>query len=240
VERRSWDANAFQRHQQLVSRSDYTFWELLLPTLIGLIEKQDGHGGFRVLDVGCGTGVLAHEISRFVHEVTGVDQSSESIKIASSCFPSSRIRFVHSRIEDYQGGVYDLAIAHMVFQTIANIGSCLESVREALNKGRCLIFSVPHPCFWPIIKQEDFIENHYEYIAPRRFVIPLPVGKNMDGLPQKGAYYHRSLSTYSSLLREAGFVIEALYEPCPNVDQMKFYRNPWKYPGFLFFECRAE
>ena len=234
-----WDTIANQRYYQIASRSDFTFWEILLPTMIELIEKQDKHSEFLVLDVGCGTGALTSELAKFVRAIVGVDSSSESIKIAKRHFASENVKFVHASIANYRGGTYDLVISNMVLHTIENMDVALARVHDMLVFDGCFIFSIPHPCFWPLIKDAEFLDAGYKYTEPQAFLADFPVKVMRDKASIKVPYYHRPLSVYSNALYNAGFVIDFIVEPFPSPKQMPHYKRPWLYPGFLFFQCRV-
>ena len=63
--------------------------EYLLPSvLIRLGEISQGKS-IKVLDLGCGNGYVASRIAEYGHLVTGVDVSSDGIKIARASFPIS-------------------------------------------------------------------------------------------------------------------------------------------------------
>ncbi len=71
----------------------------------------------RVLDVGCGTGMITFEISKFVREVVGIDKSKEMIKIAKK---SSNIRYIVADALNlpFKDKSFDLVISTTVMQDI--------------------------------------------------------------------------------------------------------------------------
>jgi ubiquinone/menaquinone biosynthesis C-methylase UbiE len=58
---------------------------------LGILELLEAKQGERILDLGCGTGHLAHEIAAKDAEVIGIDASREMIEAARTKYP--RIRF---------------------------------------------------------------------------------------------------------------------------------------------------
>lgn len=54
-----------------------------LPWILERIKKEMS-GDCKVLDVGCGGGFLSNELAKAGHEVTGVDLSAESLKVAKA------------------------------------------------------------------------------------------------------------------------------------------------------------
>src|SRR3954451_21269605 len=76
----SWDAELYEAQHAFV-------WQMGA----GLIDILAPKPGERVLDVGCGTGQLTHEIANRGAEVLGVDASPEMIGQARENYP--RLRF---------------------------------------------------------------------------------------------------------------------------------------------------
>lgn len=72
-----WNANLYDQKHAFVSQHGENLIELLAP------EKGDN-----VLDLGCGTGDLAHRLSDAGAIITGVDQSENMIEQAQKKYPS--------------------------------------------------------------------------------------------------------------------------------------------------------
>lgn len=74
------------------------------PRLIGLVSRLTGLGErHRVLDLGCGPGMLAGAFAPLVKEVVAIDPEPEMLRIAEAEFGASgRIRFI-------QGSSFDLS-----------------------------------------------------------------------------------------------------------------------------------
>ena len=67
-----------------------------------ILDKGGVQAGKKVLDVACGTGVLFGDyLKRNVESVTGVDISSQMVKIAASKFPGSNISVVCADVQEY-------------------------------------------------------------------------------------------------------------------------------------------
>ena len=52
------------------------------PLRLGFIDRHAGLSGKRVLDVGCGGGILAESMARAGAEVCGIDLARKSLKVA--------------------------------------------------------------------------------------------------------------------------------------------------------------
>lgn len=71
-----WNADLYDHNHAFVSTLGSGLLEILSPSK-----------GERILDIGCGTGDLAHQIDQSGAEVTGIDQSNNMIQQASKKYP---------------------------------------------------------------------------------------------------------------------------------------------------------
>src|SRR5215470_13642609 len=63
----------------------------------GLVELLAPKAGERILDLGCGTGVLTADIAERGAEILGVDRSEEMIAQARKKFPALRFEVMDAR-----------------------------------------------------------------------------------------------------------------------------------------------
>src|ERR1700733_13833531 len=92
-----WDSLAPIRFQQIMSKSDHTFWQIFIPNIASLLEfaKTD-----HIVDVGCGVGVLTNFLSERFGDVVGLDPSPRSVEIARENFSGGAV-FINTTLEDY-------------------------------------------------------------------------------------------------------------------------------------------
>lgn len=82
--------------------------------------------GIKLLDVGCGGGILTEPLARIGAEVTGVDASKELVSIAKEHAAldeslSSRLSYVHTSIEDFAQDnkeKYDAVVASEIIEHV--------------------------------------------------------------------------------------------------------------------------
>lgn len=228
-----WDKIVQSRDGQIRSGLDVSYDQVLTPTILQLIQHENIH---RVLDVGCGSGVLAERIAHHAGSVVGVDPSHKSIALAenSVCRPEN-IHYVSESIEafgrDYQGDAFTIAIANMVLQDAPDLAAVLNAVASLLRCDGVLVCTITHPCFWPSYWGYDKCEwyNYGEEIAieaPFRISsVAQPVGQT--------THFHRPLSQYLSTLYDACFQLDSLIEPFPEKAIQRLYPQPWSFPRFL-------
>lgn len=84
--------------------------------------------GVKILDVGCGGGILAEPLVRIGADVTGIDASLELIKTASEHATldssiSERLRYVNTSIEEHCENTfekYDAVVASEILEHVDN------------------------------------------------------------------------------------------------------------------------
>ena len=94
---------------------------------VGLVERMDG---LRVLDAGCGTGMLAELLYILGAQVTGVDVSKVALKEAALRCPGGDFRpglLTNFRIEN---GRFELIVCADVLYHIVDDGNWTEAVRN--------------------------------------------------------------------------------------------------------------
>lgn len=139
------------------------FREYVDPTLVGLYDRLNPHGAdtdfylglatelaaSTVLDVGCGTGLLASALARQGHQVTGVDPAPAMIDFARSRPDADGVRWEHGDVGQLAGLDADLAVlTGHVCQVITDDGSWLETlegVHAALRPGGRVAFESRNP-----------------------------------------------------------------------------------------------
>ncbi len=112
--------------------------------------------GCHVLDVACGTGVLVPDyLNRGVASVTGVDISSEMVRIAREKFPQENVRFLNCDVETlWEGTRYDAIMVYNAFPHFPNPEKLILTLWGKLKKGGTL--TVAHGM------SRSAIDSHHE------------------------------------------------------------------------------
>ena len=105
--------------------------------------------GLKILDVGCGGGLLAEPLARLGAEVTGLDAVSENIKVASLHAKEEglSIHYVASSLEDYlkeSSLKFDVVLALEILEHVENPKYFLETCASALKQEGSLFVSTFH------------------------------------------------------------------------------------------------
>lgn len=234
-----WDNNAHKRHQQILDGRDFSFDKVLLPTFIKLLKGIKNVKSCNVLDVGCGSGILAYKLSKQVGRIAGIDPSRKSIEIANYEYRKlQKIEFHCSTVDKFRGKrKFDVAISNMTVQAIKNIGQVFSSVSRLLKDSGLFIFSIPHPCFWISYRKTIGLDEYknYSYNKNSAHAITFSISNDRNPLPSPVPLYHRRIEYYSTQLSMAGFSTRQMLEPIPI--RVKNVKANWEFPHFLFFVC---
>jgi len=106
-------------------------------------------GAQRVLDVGCGTGVLACMLASCGLEVIGIDPAFASLEVARGKPGADRVRWLHGVAADVPPLEADLAVmtgnVAQVFLKEEEWLATLRAIRASLRPGGALVFEVRDP-----------------------------------------------------------------------------------------------
>jgi len=227
-----WDAIAEIRHRQITSGVDVSYNQVLTPAILSLCRNRDLE---RVLDVGCGSGVLTRSLAQLGRRVVGVDLSATSIELARAwCRDQDNVTLVHSTIEEYarstRGDCASLVVANMTLMDCADLPGTLRAIADLSAPGSYCVGTITHPCFWPIYwgyAREAWFEYDREIAIRTRFAI------QHEESELETTHFHRPVTKYLRAFSDAGFRIDVLDELGASERPML----PWHgtYPKFLGF-----
>ncbi|TFE25211.1 class I SAM-dependent methyltransferase [Cohnella luojiensis] len=119
------------------------------PDLDPYIAMTEEFGAQSVIDLGCGTGILACRLAALGKEVIGVDPAVASLKVASRKAHADRVKWLHGTTAMFSGLQVDLITmtgnVAQVFVTDEEWMSTLRECRGVIRPGGRLVFEVRDP-----------------------------------------------------------------------------------------------
>ena len=216
----AWENQAgwYDRHQG--TEGDDFYQQAILPSVWKHLKLSAGR---RVLDVGCGQGVVGRYLAERRIASLGIDASPSLIDSATRRA---------SGVEQYRVGdatalhdlvgtdAFDGATVVLALQDLDPIEPVCEGIAAALKPGARLVIVLTHPAFripkasgWGFDEERGVQYRRVEaYLTPQRLPILTHPGRPDDG--SRTWSHHRPLSAYVNALGAAGFGVVALDELC--------------------------
>lgn len=118
---------------------DYDEVVAALPTeYVSMLAECLGLGsGSRVIDLGCGSGLLSLQLASLGPTVTGVDVSAEMLRLARSADKKRRVDWVQADVSsmDYGDEQYDVAISFESYHLFPNDCNLLRKLSRGVKHG---------------------------------------------------------------------------------------------------------
>ena len=100
--------------------------------------------GFRLLDVGCGPGILMEEARRRGWAADGIDLSQDLAAVASTRNPGSGVMAGDITEQGLDGAGYDAIIALDVLEHVVSPSKMMKVCHEALRPGGLILLQTPN------------------------------------------------------------------------------------------------
>lgn len=220
----AWEGQAGWYDQLHGSEGANLYRDVLLPAVLRRLGAKPGQ---RVLDLGCGQGVLGRALAHLGVASLGVDASPALLEAARSR-AGARESYVLGDVRDLAallpGQAFDHAAAVMSLQDLDPVAPVLAGVARLLPPaGRCVI-AMNHPCFrqprrsawgWDDQRRQQY-RRIDGYLTPYSTRIATHPGA-APGTPEAALHTtstHRPLSAYIEACGAAGLGIIACDELC--------------------------
>lgn len=185
--------------------------------------------GQQILDLGCGAGALAPSIMKNNANYTGIDLSSKLIATAKKHHLRADNRGGKSRfyvadctqlpkegIPGITANSFDGVTFLLSIQDINPLDGAISSAAWALKPSGKLVILMTHPCF-RVPRQSGWGwdgDRKLQYRRIDRYLTPLDVPMQEYSKGNRGTTrsYHRPLQEYMDLLRDNGFMVDAIRE----------------------------
>jgi len=223
--RAMWDTKAAFWDELMGEEGNRFHRELIGPAVEALLDLRAGE---RVLDVACGSGMLARRMASLGAAVTAVDFSAELLKRAQARGQSggTAIRYLQADATDEEAlaafgeGMFDALTCTMALMDMPEIGPLYRAARRLLKPDGRFVFATMHPAFNS--NNPVFTAELADVDGELLLTNALKISRYMDIPPEKGMgaknepsphyYYHRPLHELLGEAFTAGLVLDGLIE----------------------------
>jgi 2-polyprenyl-3-methyl-5-hydroxy-6-metoxy-1,4-benzoquinol methylase len=154
----------------------------------------------KILDVGCGNGVISRHLGRLGFNVLGIDVSEKTIEMARAIEPMPNVRFMKKSAEELvaSGEKYDAVICSEVLEHLHDPGALLKVLHQSLAENGKLIVTVPNGK------------------GPRESFVTKPI----LNLRRKNNWVWRTVVKFKSMLGYKGTTVQSAAD---NLDHVQFF-----------------
>tara|TARA_Y100001970_G_scaffold284765_1_gene402824 strand:+ start:33 stop:743 length:711 start_codon:yes stop_codon:yes gene_type:complete len=182
------------------------------PLRVGFIEERASLAGKKVLDVGCGGGILSESLSKLGADVTGIDASENTIGVAKSHSKSidSSVKYFQNTIEEFVSSnpdeSFDVITCLEMLEHVPSPGEIIKICSGLLKQNGDIFFSTinrnPRSYLFAVIGAEYILnllpKGTHDY---NKFIKPSELAKwtreaNLKTLETTGLSYNPITDNY--------------------------------------------
>jgi 2-polyprenyl-3-methyl-5-hydroxy-6-metoxy-1,4-benzoquinol methylase len=225
--------------------------ELVSPAVERLLNLQAGE---KVLDVACGSGVMARRLAAFGAKVTATDFSSALIERAKMRGQASSEPIQYHVVDATDEnalltlgeGQFDAIVCTMAMMDMPVIAPLYRAVSRLLSDDGRFVFANMHPAFNsnnPVFFAESADDNGTIVVTNgvkiKAYLDMPPVkGSGAPNEPTPHYYYHRPLQQILGEAFAAGLLLNGIEEPAfskdnPEAHRMLSWYGLWQIPPVL-------
>lgn len=200
--------------------------------------------GRRVLDLGCGEGLVSRALAGRGAAVKGVDPSPRMVEHARRAEQEEHTGTVYTvddgcALDSVASASMDWVTAALSLNNVPDLDAALRAVQRVLVPHGALVFTVPHPCFEA--PYAGWTEGDDGVPARRVVGDYLSEGfwrsANPEGARRAGNR-HRTVATYLNALVRHGLRLDAVDEPAPDAGVAAEQPRRALLPPFAVVRCR--
>jgi cyclopropane fatty-acyl-phospholipid synthase-like methyltransferase len=183
------------------------------------LDELGNIAGLRILDLGCGDGSTAITLlNAGCASYLGIDGSALMIEAANAALTGRKARAVLGDLEDFesQPGAFDLIVSRMALHYLAHISLLLRRCHQSLAAGGRIVFTVTHPVITSHDGRANTTEPRQDWLMDNYFD---EGARPQVWLGAESVWLHRTIETYVTELRHAGFSLTNLRECAPQPDR---------------------
>lgn len=146
--------------QHLTTHLKYSVPDTIACYLEDFFDESDKKN-LKIIDLGCGTGLLGETVRDWKKQMIGIDLSPEMIQVAEqkNCYEELVVGDIAERILPYKHA--DLVLAADVFTYVGDLSLITQRVKNTLNDGGYFIFTVEKGLIEPFQLQQTIRYTHH-------------------------------------------------------------------------------
>ncbi len=118
-------------------------------------KKNNSFAGLKLLDIGCGGGLISEPMARLGADVTGIDASKKNIEVAKIHAKKNnlKIKYINNspeQLSDFKK--YDVILNLEIVEHVDNLDLYIKSCSKLLNKGGLMFTATLNRTFMSYIK----------------------------------------------------------------------------------------
>lgn len=180
----NWNAALYDEKHHFVSTYGQDVLTLLEPA-----------AGEKILDAGCGTGTLCHQLAGFGAEVKGVDLSVDMVERAKAAYPE--LDFEVADLTDFDlGETFDAIFSNATLHWVLPPEKAITCLLRHLSPGGRLVLEMGGR-----LNVEQIIQAIFAALKQRGHAV----------FSVENFWYFPSPGSYSTLLEQAGFEVQLVH-----------------------------
>ncbi|MDZ7928070.1 MAG: class I SAM-dependent methyltransferase [Agrobacterium sp.] len=172
-----------------------------------------------VLDLGCGFGWHCRfAVEQGAAHVVGVDLSANMLRRAAEINGGPGIEYRRAAIEDidFEPESFDLVLSSLALHYVRDLDAAFTRAFSVLKSGGDFVFSIEHPVFTALDKQDWFYGADGEILHWPLDNYQNEGMRHSNWMADDVVKYHRTVSGILNALLTSGFAITRLAEPRPD------------------------
>lgn len=164
--------------------------------------SSKAYAGAKILDVGCGNGVISRHLGKLGFNVLGIDVSEQTIKRARelNTLPNVSFEVISAEQLVAQGDTFDAIICSEVLEHLQNPSSLLKVLHQSLKPDGLLIVTVPNGT------------------GPRELFVTRPVLK----MRERNNWLWRAIVKVKTAMGYTGTTVQSAAD---NLDHVQFFKK---------------
>lgn len=245
--RAAWNAAADAWDEFVESGADYYRHDVHGPALLSACEPVKD---LTVLDLGCGQGFFCRELAKRGAKVIAIDLADQQIAHAKLHEEQEPLGIEYHVMdatkvaEHFHDRCFPLVTSCMALHDMSDVRGVLRSAFAVIVNGGRMVFSIPHPCTDTPFREWEMDHGGNQTALKIDYYFesgPAICRWNMKRLkyPWDSPYWRYTLTEWSEMISEAGFLIHRLHEPRPTKEQVRqnpYIEDSYRLPTFLIFD----